>query len=67
MVMAIDLSEEKPPSKPPAHEIGQDLSRLSVAELEERIAILQREIERLGEARAAKEATKLAADAFFRS
>jgi uncharacterized small protein (DUF1192 family) len=55
----------KPVLKPQAHEIGQDLSRLSVVELEERIALLRREIERLGEARLAKEATKLAADAFF--
>lgn len=67
MIMAIDLSEEKPRAKPLAHEVGQDLSRLSVAEIDERIDILRREIERLGEARVAKEATKLAADAFFRS
>jgi len=65
--MAIDLSEEKAVPKPPVHEIGQDLSRLSVAELDERILILKAEIERLSEARAQKEATKLAADAFFRS
>ncbi len=64
--MAIDLLEETLRPKPLAHELGQDLSTLSLAELEERIAILQREIERLGEARAGKEASKLAADAFFR-
>lgn len=65
--MAIDLVEEKPHPAPSAHEVGQDLSRLSVDEIDERITILRREIERLSEARAGKEATKLAADAFFRT
>jgi uncharacterized small protein (DUF1192 family) len=65
--MAIDLSEETRAVKAPAHEIGQDLSRLSVAELAERILILEREIERLKEAQSGKERTKLAADAFFRT
>lgn len=63
--MAIELSEAATP-KPPVHEIGQDLSRLSVAEIDERIAVLQFEIERLREMRAGKEASRLAADAFFR-
>jgi uncharacterized small protein (DUF1192 family) len=66
--MAIDLSEETTRAlKPKAHEIGQDLSRLSVDEIEERILVLEREIERLNEVRSGKEQTKLAADAFFRS
>ena len=65
--MAVDVSEEKPRPKPPAHEVGQDLSTLSLAELDERIAILEREIERLQEARTRKEASKLAADAFFKA
>ena len=52
--------------KPPAHELGQDLSALSLAELDERITLLEREIERLREARRGKEASKAAAAAFFK-
>ncbi len=65
--MAIDPTEDRPRPKPPAHELGQDLSTLSVADLDERIALLEREIERLREARAKKEASKTAASAFFKS
>ena len=65
--MAIDLFEEKPRPKPPAHEVGQDLSILSIGELDERIEILQQEVERLKEARSRKEASKVAADAFFKA
>jgi uncharacterized small protein (DUF1192 family) len=67
-VMAIDpLADEKPRPKPPAHAIGQDLSTLSLAELDERIALLEREIDRLREMRARKEASKAAASAFFKT
>jgi uncharacterized small protein (DUF1192 family) len=48
------------------HEIGQDLSLLSVAELDDRMEALREEIERLRLARQAKEAARGAADAFFR-
>jgi uncharacterized small protein (DUF1192 family) len=66
--MAFDpFLEEKPRPKPAAHELGQDLSTLSVSELEERIALLEGEIERLKEARARKEASRNAASAFFKS
>ena len=66
--MATDpFADEKPRPKPPAHEMGQDLSTLSVAELDERIALLEREIERLREARTRKEASKTAASAFFKT
>jgi uncharacterized small protein (DUF1192 family) len=64
--MAIDILEDRPRPRPPAHELGQDLSTLSLAELDERVALLQREIERLKEARSRKEASKHAADAFFK-
>ncbi|MCG6121237.1 MAG: DUF1192 domain-containing protein [Microvirga sp.] len=64
--MAFDpLSEETPRKSASGHEIGQDLSTLSVAEIDERIAALQAEIERLRDARSRKEASKSAADAFF--
>jgi uncharacterized small protein (DUF1192 family) len=66
--MAFDpFLEEKPRPKPAAHEVGQDLASLSVGELEERIEILEREIERLKEAKARKEASRTAASAFFKT
>jgi uncharacterized small protein (DUF1192 family) len=66
--MAVDiLADERPRPKPPAHEVGQDLSTLSIAELDERIAILEREIGRLKEARERKELSKNAASAFFKT
>jgi uncharacterized small protein (DUF1192 family) len=66
--MAFDpFLEEKPRPKPAAHELGQDLSTLSVDELEERIALLEREIARLAEAKAKKEASRTAASAFFKA
>ena len=64
------FNEEDPfgaPRKPAsAHEIGQPLDVLSVAELDERIAMLQAEIERLANMRASKEASRQAAAAFFK-
>ena len=50
-----------------SHEIGQDLSLLSVEELTERIALLRTEIERLEAASARKRASKDAANNFFKS
>ena len=55
------------PRKKTGHEIGQDLSLLSVDELGERIALLHAEIERLNQAMAKKRASKDAADSFFKS
>jgi len=54
------------PKAPPVHGIGQALDALSVAELADRIGMLQAEIARLEAMRAAKEASKRAADAFFK-
>jgi uncharacterized small protein (DUF1192 family) len=53
--------------KPPTHEIGQILDALSAPELAERIELLQREIARLEDAIRAREATRNAASAFFKS
>jgi uncharacterized small protein (DUF1192 family) len=55
------------PRKKVTHEIGQDLSLLSVEELGERIALLTSEIERLQQAVTKKRASKDAASAFFKS
>lgn len=66
--MALDpFGDEKPRAKPTTHEIGQDLSTLSVHELTERIAMLEAEIRRLDEMRGRKEASKTAADSFFKT
>ncbi len=59
--------EDDKPKKKVAHEIGQDLSLLSVFELKERIALLQEEIKRLEAAADAKDSAKNAAAAFFKS
>ena len=56
----------KPRKAPTVHEVGQSLDALSVDELNERIELLEAEIARLTVARAAKEASKAAADAFFK-
>jgi uncharacterized small protein (DUF1192 family) len=54
------------PTKPVTrHEIGQDLSLLSVSELSERIGLLRDEIARLEAELKAKGATKSAAEALF--
>ena len=62
--MALFDEESTKPKR--VHELGQDLSLLSVAELDERIAQLNAEIERLRAERTAKGATRLAAEALFR-
>jgi uncharacterized small protein (DUF1192 family) len=58
--------EDDRPRPPTKHEIGQDLSQLSVEEIGERIAILEGEIARLSADRNRKRASKSAADAFFK-
>jgi uncharacterized small protein (DUF1192 family) len=65
--MAIDIfADELTRPKPAAHELGQDLSTLSIAEIDERVEVLKREIARLEEARGRKAASKDAASAFFK-
>ena len=54
------------PKKKIAHEIGQDLTLLSVGELNERIALLKDEIARLEADIKSKQASKSAADLFFK-
>jgi len=55
------------PRKKITHEIGQDLSLLSVEELTERIALLKGEIARLEEATTKKRASRDAANSVFKS
>jgi uncharacterized small protein (DUF1192 family) len=59
--------DDERPRKKVSHEMGQDLSLLSVEELGERIALLEGEIQRLKEAQAKKRASREAADSFFKS
>ncbi|MBV8961749.1 MAG: DUF1192 domain-containing protein [Hyphomicrobiales bacterium] len=59
--------EELRPKRPsPIHEIGQDLSTLSIAEIEERIAALRNEIMRLDTAKSQKLAAQGSAKSFFK-
>ncbi len=64
--MARDDDDDRPKRKI-SHEIGQDLSLLSVAELDERVALLKQEIERLEAAAAKKKASRDVASQFFKS
>ncbi len=54
------------PKKKITHEMGQDLSLLSVGELGERIGLLKEEIARLEAEMTRKRASKSAADTFFK-
>jgi uncharacterized small protein (DUF1192 family) len=66
--MAFDpFAEEQVRPKTTGHDIGQDLSMLSIHEIDERIDLLQQEIERLKAARARKEDSLAAASAFFKT
>ena len=58
--------EERRPKRPPTHELGQDLSLLSIAELDERVALLRGEIMRLETAKAQKLAAQGTAESFFK-
>jgi uncharacterized small protein (DUF1192 family) len=60
------FDEEDRPKKKLVHEIGQDLTLLSVGELNERIALLKEEIARLEADIKQKQASKSAADLFFK-
>ncbi len=60
------IDDEDRPKKKIAHEIGQDLSLLSVKELDERIALLQSEIARLEANKIGKQASRQTADQVFK-
>jgi uncharacterized small protein (DUF1192 family) len=66
-IITMANEDEDRPRKATAHEIGQDLSLLSVEELTTRIALLRGEIDRLEAASAKKRASRSAADSFFKS
>jgi uncharacterized small protein (DUF1192 family) len=58
--------DDERPKKKLSHEIGQDLTLLSVRELDERIALLREEIARLEANKTGKQASLRAADQFFK-
>jgi len=58
--------DDERPKKKLSHEIGQDLTLLSVRELDERIALLRDEIARLEANKTGKQASLRAADQFFK-
>jgi len=59
--------DEDKPRKKIAHDIGQDLYLLSVDDLNERIALLSSEVERLKAEVAKKQASRTAAASLFKS
>jgi uncharacterized small protein (DUF1192 family) len=61
------MEDDDRPRRKVTHEIGQDLSLLSVEELTERVALLKTEIGRLEEAATKKRASRDAANSFFKS
>lgn len=62
----MDLDDLQPRKKLPDIVLGEDISALSAHELEARIARLETEIVRCREAIKARQATKSAAEGFFK-
>ena len=60
------IDDDDRPKKKIAHEIGQDLSLLSVEELAARVQLMHDEISRLEADMASKRAKRAAADQFFK-
>ncbi|PHR19369.1 MAG: hypothetical protein COA37_18280 [Hoeflea sp.] len=61
------FADDDLPKPKKLHEIGCDLTFLSAAEIEERIAVLQEEIERLEADKLSKTTSRTAAEQFFKS
>ncbi|WP_237476835.1 DUF1192 domain-containing protein [Lichenibacterium dinghuense] len=67
--MARDEDFRDPSDRPapkPRHAVGEPLDAVSVDELRERVALLRDEIARIEAEIAAKQASRSAADAFFK-
>ncbi len=64
--MALDPFAEEAREILTAHQVGEELSMLSIDEIDDRIEMLEREIARLREVRGAKERSRAAASAFFK-
>lgn len=61
------MEDDDRPRKKVTHEIGQDLSLLSVEELTDRVTLLKTEIVRLEEAATEKRASRDAANSVFKT
>jgi len=61
------IFEEEAPKKKRAHEIGEDLSKLSLDELAERVELLKAEIARIEAAGETKRASAKVAATFFKT
>ena len=62
----MDLDDIAPPPKKKSYELGQDLSKLSVAELRELADALRTEIARVEQTAQAKQSSLSAAEAAFK-
>jgi uncharacterized small protein (DUF1192 family) len=60
------IDEDDRPKKKITHELGQDLTLLSVAELRDRIELLKSEVARLEADIKTKQASRSAAEGFFK-
>jgi len=60
------MFDDEPLKKPVTHEIGQELSALSIEELEKRVGLLKEEIIRLEDAGDLKRASMASAESFFK-
>jgi uncharacterized small protein (DUF1192 family) len=60
------IDEDDKPKKKVSHEIGQDLTLLSVDELSARVQLMRDEINRLEADMAQKRVSRAAADQFFK-
>jgi uncharacterized small protein (DUF1192 family) len=60
------IDDDDRPKKKIVHEIGQELTLLSVQELTDRIGLLNAEIARLDQDRTKKQASRSVADQFFK-
>jgi uncharacterized small protein (DUF1192 family) len=60
------IDDDDRPKKKIAHEIGQDLALLSIAELADRVGLLKDEIARLEAEATRKRTSQAAADTFFK-
>lgn len=60
------FDEDDAPKPNISHQVGEDLSSLSLEELEERIALLISEIDRLEQEKQSKQSSFAAADSVFK-
>jgi uncharacterized small protein (DUF1192 family) len=61
------MNADDPPKAKHEHVLGENLEAISLDELNLRVAVLQREIQRIQEEIARKKISRSAADAFFKS